>query len=378
MATLRGDPVDRPPVNFYEINGAEDVSEADPFNIYSDPSWQPLLELAREKTDRIVMHNLPFKRSAGIVGDWQPLPELEGSTRRTYDERGSELIAGVISAGGRLLTQRTRRDRDINTVWTVEHLLKDADDLRAWLTLPETPTTLEVDAARIIEAERRLGESGIVMLDTGDPLGMVAPLFDMGTYTVIAMTEPELFRRALDRMARRLYPQVEAVAMALPGRLWRIWGPEYASPPYLPPRLFHDYATEYVRPMVKIIHRHGGYARLHSHGRLMAVLDEICATGCDGLDPIEPPPQGDVELRHVRERYGRQLVLFGNLEISDIENLPVKEFERKVVKALREGTAGRGRGFVLQPSACPYGRALSAATVRNYEAMLACVERFAG
>ena len=41
------------------------------------------------------------------------------------------------------------------------------------------------------------------------------------------------------------------------------------------------------------------------------------ALGADALDPIEPPPQGDVELSYVRQRYGGQLVLFGNLEIAD-------------------------------------------------------------
>ena len=91
--------------------------------------------------------------------------------------------------------------------------------------------------------------------------------------------------------------------------------------------------------MVEAIQRHGGYARIHSHGRLKEILDEICATGCDGLDPIEPPPQGDMELRYVRERYGRQMVLFGNLEASDIENLPTPEFGEKVRRALRKGPA---------------------------------------
>jgi uroporphyrinogen-III decarboxylase len=136
--------------------------------------------------------------------------------------------------------------------------------------------------------------------------------------------------------------------------------------------------TAYVKPIVDIIHRYGGFARIHSHGRLHDILDEICATGCDGLDPIEPPPQGDVELSYVRERYGRQLVLFGNLEISDIENLPTPGFERKVWQALREGTAGQGRGFVLMPSSCPYGRKLAALTMANYETIARCVEQWKG
>jgi hypothetical protein len=374
QATLRGQPVDRPAFNFYEINGLESTSNRDPFNIYSDPSWKPLLDLATEKTDRLVMRGMPFKQPGAGSAAWKSMPELEGKSEQTIDAKGNALTVFTLPAGKRVLTQRTLRDPDINTVWTTEHLLKDVDDFKAWLERPEDPTPPgEVDVQSITDLEARLGDSGLVMLDTADPLCRVAPLFDMAEFTVIAMTERELFHRALQREARWLYPRIEAASRALPGHLWRIVGPEYASPPYLPPALFAEYVTEYVKPMVDLIHRHGGYARVHSHGRLKDILEFICATGCDGLDPIEPPEQGDVELAYVRERYGRQLVLFGNLEATDLENLPTPLFEAKVRQALRDGPGGRG--FVLMPSACPYGRKLAPLTLANYEAMVRRVEQ---
>ena len=205
----------------------------------------------------------------------------------------------------------TRRDRDVNTVWTVEHLLKDVEDLNAFLAIPSPAAEGTVDPSGVLAAERALAGTGIVMIDSPDPLCLAASLFDMAQYMVIAMTEPRLFRQLLERFAATLLPRTEAVSAALPGRLWRIYGPEYAA-----------------------------------------------------------PPQGDVELRDVRARHGRQLVLFGNLEISDIENLPTDQFAGKVRQALDEGTAGSGRGFVLMPSACPYGRVLPARTLRNYEKMV--------
>jgi len=53
MATLNGEPVDRPAVNFYELNGLdEDPNDSNPFNIYSDPRWKPLIDLTREKTEQ--------------------------------------------------------------------------------------------------------------------------------------------------------------------------------------------------------------------------------------------------------------------------------------------------------------------------------------
>lgn len=369
MATLRGERVDRPAVNFYEINGlTEDPSDPDPYNIFNHPSWRPLIELARDHTDRIVMRGVPM-----LGAPPNPVADLTTVETRT-DENGSRLVTRTVRAPGRTLTHRSRRDRDVNTVWTLEHLLKDADDLEAWLALPEPEPGGEPDVSYVLDAERKLGESGIVMIDTADPLCPAADLFELGQYTVIAMTEKALFRRALDRFARQLYPRTEAVAKALPGRLWRIYGPEYASPPYLPPALFREYVVEYVRPMVDMIHRHGGFVRIHCHGRLRDILDDLCATGCDGIDPVEPPPQGDVPLRYVRERYGRRLVLFGNLEISDIESLETPDFERVVRRSIEEGTAGEGRGFVLQPSACPYGRVVAERTLRNYRTIVEVVE----
>lgn len=366
--TLEGKPVDRPAVSFYELNGySQNPDDEDPYNIYSDPSWQPLLELAKEKTDKIVM--------CGICKESDKFPpEIQTEQEIWYDENRSRFTKNTIRANDRILTSVTRRDLDVNTIWTTEHLLKNADDLKAWIKLPLTDFCSELNIQKVTDIKQEIGDTGIVLLDTFDPLCVVASMFAMEEYTIIGFTENVLMHQALEKIAEAHYPKVEAMAKAYPGHLWRIYGPEYASPPYLPPYLFEEYVTRYVKPMVDLIHKYGGYARLHSHGMLKDILDFIVATGCDGLDPIEPPPQGDVELAYVREKYGEQLVLFGNLEISDIENLPTDKFSEKVFKAIEQGTQGKSRGFVLMPSASPYGRHLSELTVRNYEKIIEIVE----
>ncbi len=368
MATLRGEQVDRPPVSFYELNGLdENPDNNDPLNIYSHPSWRPLLDLTREKTDRIVMRGVTY---ASVTPD--PIDVL--STTESVMRDGSRFTTRCVRVGGRTLTARTRRDPDVNTVWTEKHLIEDADDLRAFLDIPFLEPSGNIDIRPVLEAESALGDTGIVMIDTPDPLCLTASLFDMGEYTVIAMTEQALFHQLVERFASTLLSKTEAVAKALPGRLWRIYGPEYASPPYLPPSLFREYVCRYVTPMIKAIHKSRGYARVHSHGNLKAILDDIAAMGADGLDPIEPPPQGDVELGYVRELYGKDMVLFGNLEVSDIENLATDRFSEKVKRAVAEGTAGSGRGFVLMPSACPCGRQLSPLAMKNYEKIIEILE----
>ena len=128
LSTLAGGAVDRPAVSFYEINGLdENHANGDPFNIYSHASWKPLIDLAREKTDRMVMRSVPFGESGPLPGDeWT-------TTKEVIDAEGSRHRTLRLALPDRELICRQRIDRDVNTVWTIEHLLKSPDDLRAWL-----------------------------------------------------------------------------------------------------------------------------------------------------------------------------------------------------------------------------------------------------
>lgn len=364
LATLRGEAVDRPAVNFYEIGGF-DVDPADPdeLNVYNDPSWRPLLDLAEEHTDLIRMRHPVLRPAEGNRRD-------EFFRNETWTKDGSRFRRTTLTVAGREMSSLARRDPDMHTVWQVEHLLKDTDDLRAYLELPEEVFDYDVDVTGLWAADEAVADRGIVMADTGDPICEAAPLFSMADFTVVALTEQRLFHRLLAKLARPLWQRTEKVAAAFPGHLWRIYGPEYATEPYLPPALFEEYVVGYTTPMVEAIHRHGGTVRLHCHGRIRAALPQIAAMGSDAIDPIEPPPLGDVDLADVRREYGRRLALFGNIEIRDVEQLPPAAFERVAAKALRDGTAGEGRGFVLMPTACPCGRNVSPRTLANYRTMV--------
>ncbi len=406
MATLQGRPVDRPAVNFYEVGGfAIDPADPDPLNVYSDPSWRPLLQLAEERTDLIRM------RSAVRARSWDPqtavgncgvrsaecgvapgpeseirnpksemirAPNLRSDLVRThqYAEDRWRCTRVTIRVGGRTLSSVRRRNPDVDTVWTTEHLLKNVEDLQAYLQLPDDFFAEEIDIARLIDEDSRLGDRGIVMVDTEDPICAAASLFSMEDFVVLAMTEQRLFHRLLERLSQFLLARTQRVSEAFPGHLWRVYGPEYAAEPFLPPHLFREYVVRYTGPMVKAIQKHGGFARVHCHGRLRAILDDIVAMGADATDPIEPPPQGDVELDYVRQRYGDRLVLFGNIELCDIELMEPVEFHKVVEKALAEGTQGQGRGFVLMPSSAPNGRHICPRILKNYETMAELAETF--
>ena len=378
MATLSGRPVDRPAVNFYEIGGFKvDPKDPDEFNIYNDPSWGPLLELAEQQTDLIRMRSPVKPRSHEVKSD-----ASGGNCRdeffRTgeYTEKDCLFTFTTLKIGGRNMTSLTRRSREVDTIWTVEHLLKSPEDLKAYLELPDEIFSEDVDVTDLIEEDQKLGDSGIIMVDTEDPICAAASLFSMENFTVVAMTEQKLFNRLLEKLSAHIQARTERVAKEFPGHLWRIYGPEYATEPYLPPGLFNEYVVRYTGPMVEAIQKYGGFARIHCHGKIRAVLDYIVDMGAAAIDPIEPPPQGDVELGYVRSKYGKDLVLFGNIEIADIEDSEPGDFEKIVEKSLIEGTRGEGKGFVLMPSSAPMGRTITPRVMANYETMVRLATKF--
>ncbi len=379
MATLRGKPVDRPAVNFYEVGGFQvDPSDPDELNVYNDPSWKSLLRLAEEQTDLIRMRSPVKPRSHEATSGKSDSETCRDEFFRTekYVEKGCRFTSTILKIGGRNMTALRRRSPEVDTIWTVEHLLKNPEDLKAYLELPGEVFAEDVDVTSLVEEDRELGESGIIMVDTEDPICAAASLFSMENFTVIALTEQKLFHRLLEKLSRHIQARTEKTAKAFPGHLWRIYGPEYATEPYLPPNLFKEYVVRYTGPMVKAIGEHGGFARIHCHGRIRAVLDYIVEMGAAAIDPIEPPPHGDVELEYVRREYGRELVLFGNLEIADIENSEPNDFEKIVEKALIDGTSGEGKGFVLMPSSAPTGREITHRMMTNYQTMIRLTTRF--
>jgi uroporphyrinogen-III decarboxylase len=376
-ATLKGESVDRPAVNFYEIGGfLVNPDDPDEYNIYNSPSWRPLLDLAENHTDIIRLVS-PVRAQSHLSWDGSTNLGIRSQfvSEKVWEEKDSRFTRQTFRIGSRELTSLTRRDKSLDTVWTVEYLLKSIDDIKLFLQLPDEIFDENIDVSHLFEEELKLGEKGIIMVDTEDPVCAVASLFTLEDFSIFAYTEQELCHKLLEKHARYIHKRTEKASREFPGRLWRIYGPEYVTEPLLPAQFFEDYVVKYTGPMVKQIKEYGGIVRIHSHGRIRNVADYFVQMGADATDPVEPPPHGDVELKYMREKYGKQMVLFGNIEIADIENMPSDEFRKMVRKAIADGTSGEGRGFVLTPTSAPYGRTISDLTFSNYSIMVEEVEK---
>ena len=80
--------------------------------------------------------------------------------------------------------------------------------------------------------------------------------------------------------------------------------------------------VEVDKPTIAAIHDHGGLVWVHCHGGMNPVLELFMEMGVDCLNPIEPPPMGDILLSEAKERVKGRMCLEGNIEVGDFKCWP--------------------------------------------------------
>ena len=351
LTALKCQAPDRVPISTYELAGYNSRSFEN-----NDPSYQRLMQAIREKTDCLTMWD-PASNERFLGTAYQV--EMQSKTWREGDRTVTHT---TLQTPAGPLTQTVKRLDNLNTDWKTEHWCKRAEDVDRALAVPYEPVTYDATDHSRIRSE--LGDNGILMASLGDPLLMAAELMEFGEFTIWAATQTEHFARTVRRLHERCMENLRRMLAVNVVELYRICGPEYATPPYLPPVLFERFVTPYVTEMVDLIHSHGAQVRLHCHGKIGRVLDMILATGADSIDPCEPPPDGDLPLAEVKRRCAGRMCVFGNLELKLLEQgteAEVADYVKSCMDAAKDGG-----GYVIMPTAAPINSPLARQTERNY------------
>jgi len=313
----------------------------------------PDSDIGREliaRTDIILTPPVQGDMLLGASAGWASTVEGD-STTRVLQTPGGPLVM---------------RDRSTGiTHATVDFPLKSPEDVDRFLSLPYTPP--DYDCTEYLAAEARLGEDGLAMAGIPNGVCLPASWFSPQDFCLMWAERPDLVRKLTQVAADRINTCVERLCRA-GVRAFRIIGGEYVSV-QLGPKAFAELITPFDTELVDIIHRHGGIAYYHNHGRVMDYLPALAALGIDALDPLEAPPWGDVDLREARRRAGDRLCFLGNLDDMEIiDALP----EGDVLAIARERLEAAGpTAFILGGTASgTYGEKAA----RNFIAMAEMVE----
>jgi len=350
LACLRGQPGDRVPISTYELVGWNSRAWEN-----HQPSYRRLMDFIRLHTDCMYMTDVPVPNA--LASSWNV--EV-----MHCDEGDQHVTRSVIHGRSRTLTAVASYSDNVKTVWRREHLVKDLDDLRAYLDLPWQAG--EPDFGELQRAWSELGDDkGLPLVTIEDPLCELAEAFEFGDFMVHMVTDPKAMLAAMDCLHERHRETLRKVLTGpVKNVIFRIAGPEYATPPYLPPETFRLLVTRYDGQYVQMIRQAGGFSRIHSHGKIARVLDQIAEMAPDALDPLEPPPDGDIDIAELKQRVGGRICLMGGIELKHLETRDgpfVADLARRTVEAGKPG----GR-FVVMPTAAPINIPLSPQTEANF------------
>jgi hypothetical protein len=149
------------------------------------------------------------------------------------------------------------------------------------------------------------------------------------------------YTEGIVRLARGLAAHgVDAVKVSSP----------YAGSGFISPRFYRKFVLPFEARIAKAAREMGVPAYIHTCGKVGDRLEMMAEAGFAGIECLDPPPLGDVELEDAKRRVGGRMFIKGNLDpVHVLLKGTVERVRRAARSALEAGMAGGG--YVLS-TAC--------------------------
>ncbi len=354
IAAIEQRPVDCMPVMTYNFHPFDGRWHRNPDGTYRGPEgYQPMMDAVWRTGAGMLV-----KVSARHTGDRQERTRVEHTQKGDSEVR----ITYVETPRG---TLHARYEKPAGQPgYYVKSLIADDEDLARYLSLPDEPSQVDLTPAR--EVYQALGDRGLAYLHYEDPMYAVAHLFDFEDFCLRYVTQRSLIVDMIEREFNRAQSELEQMLEQAEGYdlLFYTAGPEVMTPPMFSPAAFAELVTPYERALVKMIRDAGHLCAIHCHGRVGLVLDQFLEIGVHALEPLEPPPQGDIALEEALEAVAGRMCLMGYIQDQDLYMARPGEMRDKV-RAIRRLVEGR-TGYIMTSSATPYMDPPPPQFVRNY------------
>jgi uroporphyrinogen decarboxylase len=208
------------------------------------------------------------------------------------------------------------------------------------LVPPDPEADYRLDS--LAEAVKRFkGEKAIVFLGH-DVYEFSCNLRGMDNLLMDYALNPE-FAHRLAQVVLDYKLRVQELALEM-GADVALTGDDYAyrHAPMMSPRHFREFILPYLKQIVDMAHAHGKPFVKHCDGNIWSLMDMmIDEAGIDGIDPIEPI--AGMDIGKMKQRYGHQVCLCGNVDCSVVLTRGTKELVIEVVKeTIAKASVGGG------------------------------------
>jgi hypothetical protein len=159
---------------------------------------------------------------------------------------------------------------------------------------------------------------------------------------------PQKCHELLSRFSEMVAAQVECYAPCDPDAI--LVSSAFAGAGFISRAMYGEFVVPHERRVAEAIKSHSLPAYVHTCGAIGDRLDLMAESGMDGIDTLDPPPLGTVDLARAKEEFGERFFFKGNLDsVNEMLLADDETFERAVKERLRIGKPGSG--YILS-SAC--------------------------
>lgn len=359
-------------------------SERSPEDIWfdSDVFAEILVEFQRRYRFDGVLVNLP-----GRPENWRAYlsPSGESSGGRTLAwADGSRTVVvpddnpQQLPAGGDVLQRADYRRVDLEdpatyrlpgyvwNIWHAPHLwdIPPEADLTDPACYPEWFT-------RGLRQARLLGPGISVHAEIFAPFTHLLELFGYEDAMLALIDAPETCHRLLQVFTRTVAAQVDCYGRCEPDAI--LISSAFAGAGFISREMYREFVLPYERRLAEAVKALGIPVYTHTCGPIGDRLDLMAETGIDGIDTLDPPPLGTVDLGQAKAEYGQRLFFKGNLDaVHDMLFADDERFERAVRQRIEVGSPGGG--YILS-SACSVSPRVRPERLRT---LIELAERFGG
>jgi hypothetical protein len=225
-----------------------------------------------------------------------------------------------------------------------------------------------LDTLKAVRA--RVGDAVSVHGEVFSPFSQFMELLDFTSALMALVDDPGKAEACLARLTEGAVAL--ALAQAEAGADAILISSAFAGAGFLSRRHYARFVQPFERALVAGIRaRHDVPVYTHTCGAIGDRLDLMEATGTCGIDTLDPPPLGTVDLAEARRATRGRLFIKGNI---DPVNTVLSATPAQVLDAARErlATAGPGGGYILS-TACSIP---PAAPPENVEVLAEAAERY--
>ncbi len=187
------------------------------------------------------------------------------------------------------------------------------------------------------------------------PFTHLMELFGYEQAMMALVDSPQTCHETLAIFTKNVLAQIQVYADCEPDAI--LVSSAFAGAGFISRRMYEEFVMPYEDQLFKAINARGLQSYVHTCGAIGDRLDLMAQTQVDGIDTLDPPPLGTVDLAAAKAEYGKRFFFKGNLDaVNEMLGATDAAFERAVEERLRIGQPGSGYILSSACSVAPHAR----------------------